>query len=539
MISTGCLDKLMQSLNLHYKLRQGFWEPEFSEGFFLPLPKTFSGKKLVEGLFLLFWRRFIFLLVFSSAVFVLSYDVWFFILQEAKGATWREVLLRDGIIIDGAGKEPFHGDLLIRGSRIIAMGRDLSPGPGTRVIDLQGSFVLPGFIELHPGLLPTGAEQEKWIRAGVTTIIGGDAGFSPIELKDYLESVSRQPPCFNYGMLFGLGSLRAVLEEETKPTRECDLEKAGEFAKNALAGGALGFSLDLDSFPGGLWEWGDVQKLVSGINGEENGRILLVIDFPEEIVFREDAFQQTICQVLEKASGSSLALHLRNFRLRRSAPPTLIAALRTCFQEARARGVWVSGDLNPFGFTGGPCYPLTAAAERFSAEDLIFAKVPKDLQEIVGKSLAEVARSRRVCVSTLVSQLRDRNIYVEVVETGAEQEFSKLSFFCWQAVYPGGEKGADPDEEPRPYFSIFGNQPVLGIAELEKKVQKLTALPAKIFGLEQRGAIKPGYYADLLVVRPRANGSNYYLEHVLVNGRFVLKNGQFTGAAAGQLLKRS
>jgi len=484
---------------------------------------------------LLFWRRFSLLLVFLTAVFILSYDLWYFILQEAKGATWYEVLLKDGIIIDGTGKEPYQGDLLIRGSKIIAVGKDLNPGPGTRVVDVQGNFILPGFIELHPGLLPTGAEQEKWIRAGVTTIIGGDAGFSPIELKGYLESLSQQPPCFNYGMLFGLGSLRAVLEKDSQQPREGALEKAGEIVKNALAGGALGISLDLDSFPGGLWEWDDLQKLLYTISRETDGKNLLVVGFPEEIVFREDAFQHILCQVLRQPSGSSLAFHLRNFRLRRGASSVAVAAIKKCMQEARAEGVRVSGDLNPFGFTGGPCYPLAEAAERFSGEDLIFAKVPEDLREIAGKSVAEVARCRGVAVPALVDQLRKRNIQVEVVETGAEQEFSELPFFCWQAVYTGGERGVDPDEEPRPYFSIFEDRPILGITKLEKKVEKLTALPAEIFGLEKRGVIKPGYYADLLVVRLQSNDSDYCLEHVLVNGRFVLKNGRFTGISAGRL----
>lgn len=177
---------------------------------------------------------------------------------------------------------------------------------------------------------------------------------------------------------------------------------------------------------------------------------------------------------------------------------------------------------------------MTQAVACFSSQDIIFAEVPRSLQkELLGKSLAQVAWVRGVTVQTLVAQLKEEHILVELKETGGERALTSLPLFCWQAVYPRGSSRRGP----LPYLDFLQEKDgPLGNLPLEVRVQKFTFLPACILRLRGRGMIAPDYFADLLVVKARQEGS-CSLEYVFVNGRPVLKNGQLTKIKSGQLCR--
>lgn len=271
-------------------------------------------------------RRLCFLLVFLATVFILSYDLWYFILREAKSATWYEVLLKGGTVVDGTGRKPYQADVLIRGAKVVALGENLAPPPGVRIINVRGSYLAPGFIELRPGLLPPNTEQEKLIKAGVTTVVGGDKGSSPLEIGKYLNTIAQGNPRLNYGMLLGLGSVRAQQVKYSLMT---------ELIQKGLAEGALGLSLDLNFLPDALWTWQELREVLRNVGPPAP---LLVINFSDEAVFRGQSLLASLREVLEAAEDVPFALHLRNFRFQKKISPGVVSRIKKELGEAYTAG---------------------------------------------------------------------------------------------------------------------------------------------------------------------------------------------------------
>lgn len=471
-------------------------------------------------------RRPSFFLVFLTALFIISYNFWYFLLREAKGATWHETLLRGGIVVDGSGRKAYPADVLIRGAKIAAVGREIEPSPGTRVIDVRGALLLPGFVALRPGLLPQEEKQKEFIRAGVTTVIGGGDGNAPGEIEKHLNLVAQSNPRLNYGILFGLGTLRGIVQKGSWPISPPALETLRGLAQKGLAEGALGFSLDLNSLPGACWTWEETEKVLADFTPPP----LLVLGLPEEVFFQENKLLEVLQEVIREARHIPFQPYLRHFRLPKGVSPDLAANVSGELKRAAAAGVEVRGDLNPFLLTGGPRDRFDRTLGRFDPGDLVFAGVPEELAELRGKSLAGAARERGLPAAALARQLQGKELQVELNEAGGEKALASLSSFCWQAVY------ADSGEAPRPYLNLLREEEGrLGARPLEEKVWRLSFLPARFFRLEGRGMLAPSYYADILVVR--RTGEEHVLEYVFVNGKPALREGLLTEVRSGNVLR--
>lgn len=454
------------------------------------------------------------------AFFIVSYDLSFFIFREVKKATWHEVLLKGGNILDGSGKASYQSDILIRGEKIVAVGNNLAVKPGVKVINVNGLYLLPGFIELQPGVLPQGEEQKKWLACGVTTFIGGDRGSSPLGFAAYLKRFAEEKPLANYGMLYGLSDL---------PLEKPDLVPSA--AAEALKQGVLGFSLDLEVFPDSWQNGEDLCGLLQDISQDKKQETLLVITFPEEILFQEKLFLENLSRILPAAEKFSIALHLRNFRLRSGVSPEFITTFKKELQAAVKKGIQVSGDVNPFHLSGEPLYAWTAN-KRFSPDELFIAKAGAE-KNLLGMSLSEVLASGNL--GRL--ELESLGVQFERQQRGCEKEFEALPFFCYQPVYALCAQTFEDLKEPRSYLQIFEEREMAGIDSIEERVKKLTSLPAAFLGLTERGLLSPGYYADLLVVKKEKN--SFILDYVFVNGKVVFAQDKFTGKSPGRFLNGS
>ncbi|MBI5085813.1 MAG: amidohydrolase family protein, partial [Acidobacteria bacterium] len=173
------------------------------------------------------------------------------VLNAASAQTY-DVLIRNAHILDGAGNPWFSGDVAIQGDRIVAVGR-LDPLSAATVVDAAGLTLAPGFIDTHShgirGIQET-PSAENQIRQGVTTIIEGPDGSSPIPLRPFLDKLGGGKIGVNFGMLAGHGSIRQkVMGSENRRATSDELERMKELTRQAMLDGAFGLSTGLFYVP--------------------------------------------------------------------------------------------------------------------------------------------------------------------------------------------------------------------------------------------------------------------------------------------------
>lgn len=449
-----------------------------------------------------FLKRLWYLLALLLGLFLISYSLFFYVLREVTGATWREVLLQGGSVVDGTGKKSFQSDLLIRDGKIAAVGQGLKAAPGARVVDARGALLLPGFIQLVDRPLPAGKVQQELACAGITTIVCRSGSSRGPSDGQYL----------NYGILLGAGELRGV-------------DAPQSLVRSCLANGLLGLTIDLESPEDAVVGLNDFVPLLEGISP----RPLLVVHLPDELCLDDKRLFAALNSILPEGRELPCTLYLREFRLGKNFSGEAAVRLKGFLAKNKVRG-----DLNPFVLRGVAPYALTAAVGRFSADDLYFAQTPAELHYLQGKSVGEAAGAAGVQAAELAARLCSLSggseLLVEMLETGGERNLDLPSSFCWQAP-PGLFCGAEA-EVPQFLDLLEGRD---SPAVLEDLVYRLTSLPAELLGIRGRGKLIPGAQADLLVVRRDEQG--FALESVFINGHPVLLDGRCTGYSPGMIVR--
>ncbi|MCP5111659.1 MAG: amidohydrolase family protein, partial [bacterium] len=203
----------------------------------------------------------------------LTVSIGLFIFASWAVAQDYDVLLRNGRIVDGTGNPWFRADLGLQGDKIAAIGR-LEQASAKRVIDASGLTVTPGFIDIHSharrGVLAVPG-AENYIRQGVTTILEGQDGGSPLPLRPFLDKLEAADFAINFATLVGQGSIRrAVVGLENRNAEPTEIQKMKELARQAMLDGAFGISTGLFYVPGAYTPTEEVVELAKVI-GELGG----------------------------------------------------------------------------------------------------------------------------------------------------------------------------------------------------------------------------------------------------------------------------
>ncbi len=164
-----------------------------------------------------------------------------------------DILIKGGTVIDGQGKTGFLADIGIRGDRIEYIGKKKKTS-GTTIIDATGLIVAPGFIDIHThcdrGIFSQ-PDNKNYILQGVTTVIGGNCGGSPLNIKDYFERIKTKAIATNIAVYVGHNTIRQKVmgQEDRAPTSE-ELSQMENYIHQAMKDGALGLSTGLGYTPG-------------------------------------------------------------------------------------------------------------------------------------------------------------------------------------------------------------------------------------------------------------------------------------------------
>jgi dihydroorotase/N-acyl-D-amino-acid deacylase len=499
-----------------------------------------------------------------------------------------DLLVRNARVVDGTGAPWQRSDVAVRGDTIAAVSRSLK-APARLVVDAAGRVLAPGFIDLHSHAWPAILRRplaENYARQGVTTLVGGPDGSSPLPLGPSLDNVAALPPALNFASLVGHGSLRsAVLGGANRPPEASELARMQELAREAMRQGAFGLSTGLFYVPGSFSRTDEVIAVARAV-GELGG--IHVSHMRDEAAGVVDSVRETIAIGEEGGLPTQVTHHKMIGRVAwgRSADTLRL------MQEARARGVDVTADqypytasstsiaaalLPPWALEGGDAAVkrrLATPAERARVREAVVGRIQNERgggdpgriaiaacgfdRSLEGKTLAEILRSRGVPAT--VESAAD--LALEIVERGgasgifhaiSEQDVERIMAWPFTMVASDGEVPAFGQGAPHPRsYGTFVR--VLGVYVREKKilsleeaVRRMTSLPAARLGLADRGLVRPGQKADLVLFDPATvvDRATFEKPHqyadgvslVVVNGQIVFDGEKMTGARPGRVLR--
>lgn len=472
-----------------------------------------------------------------------------------------DVVLAGGDVIDGTGAERMRADVGIVDDRIAAIG-NLTAAKGER-IDVAGRIVAPGFVDVHTHddrLLFADPAMRPKASQGVTTVVVGNCGVSlapfaapgrpkpPLDLvfgldpvrfptfAAFLDQVDRQPAAVNAAFLVGHQTLRiAEVADLGRPADGDEIAAMRAGVAEAMAAGAAGFSTGLFYPPARAASTDEVVAVaeVAGAAGgiyathlrNEGARLVQSVEEALEIGRRADA---PVLLSHHKASGVA-----NHGKVRQSL--ALIA-------EARRRQQ-VALDVYPYIASS-----TVLMAERVADSSKVLITWSEPMPEAAGRDLADLAMEHQLTPYAMVEKLSPAGaIYFSM----AEEDVRAVIAFEDAMI---GSDGIPHDAKPHP--RLWGTFPRVlghyvrdvGLLPLETAVRRMSGVPADVFGLKDRGYLRPDAFADIAVFSPETIVDSADFERptepaagvdlVMANGAVIWRDGGPTGARPGRALRR-
>lgn len=507
------------------------------------------------------------------------------LLLNAQPATY-DLIIRGGRIVDGTGNAWFRGDVAINGQTIAALGQ-LGNAAARRVIEAKDLIVAPGFIDIHSHsreAILSVPNAENAIREGVTTVIDGNDGSSPLPFQPFFDKLTQARIGINFGLFVGQGTIRGqVLGNIDRKATPEEIEKMKALVKQAMEAGSFGLSTGLFYVPGNYTPTEEVIELAK-VAGQMGGMHISHM--------RNEAADilKSIAETIAIGEKGGLPTQVSHHKIIGKGNWGKSADTLKMINEARARGVDVSIDQYPYtasstginallpqwaqeGTRADVLKRLNDPATRAKIKAAIVENIqfdrgggdPKNIviaacswdHSLEGKSLADIARERGK--STSFEDAAE--VALEIVTKGGasgifhainEDDIGRIMRDPLTMIASDGgvvvyKRGAPHPRNYGTFARVLGvyvrEKHVLG---LEEAIRKMTALPATRLKLYDRGVLRPGMKADIVVfdaatVRDRATFAepHQYAEgfhYVLVNGVVVLDNGKMTEARTGQIL---
>jgi len=498
-----------------------------------------------------------------------------------------DLLIKNARVIDGTGAPAYQSDIAVRGDTILRIAPRID-SPATKLVDAHGKVLAPGFIDIHVHArdnifkVPT---ADNYVRQGVTTLIEGPDGSSPLPIGLFLERVAAAHVVPNFGMFVGQGSVRdAVVGTVDRRATPAELDQMRTIVRQAMTEGAFGLSTGLFYVPGAFTPTDEVIELAKVV-GQMHG--IHISHMRDEATRVLDSVRETI-EIGEKGGLPTQITHHK-----------IIGALNwgksadtlRMVDEARARGVDVSIDQYPYTASSTSIHAALLPAwaneggrerllarlkdasvrPRIRAETIRLIKEergggdPNNVQisacewnpSLAGRRLSGVTSARKL--EPTVENAADTVLWM--IEQGECQAiFHAINEQDLQRIlqHPAtmiGSDGSIPvygqaSPHPRSYGTFVR---VLGryvrelkVITLEDAVRKMSGAPAKRLGLADRGLLKEGLKADLVLFDPDTvrdtatfEKPHQYAEGVslvVINGDVVFDDGPMTAARPGRIL---
>ena len=480
-----------------------------------------------------------------------------------------DLIVRNAHVISD-GLAPGAYDVAVRADTIAAITTTGKlEGVAITEIDAKGLVLAPGFIDTHShhgSGLRKNPPSEATISQGITTIIVGQDGGSYWPLKNYFQSLADSQVVINVGSYSGHNTLRDyVLGQDFKrKATQPEIDSMKEMLRKDMDAGAFGLSTGLEYDPG-IYSTKDEVMQLSKILPAYHGRYISHMRGEDRYFW--DALQEIIAIGRE----AKIPVQVSHFKLAmRSLWGKADSTIRL-LDDVRKDGVDITADLYPYTYWSSTIRVLfpernfsdeKEAAfilkEVTSPEGIIFSNYEPN-PEYNGKSLAEVALLANKTPEKMLIELIRRMDQCDkkggdcsgsIVATSMdEQDVMKLMQWPHTNICSDGSSSG---RHPRG-FGAFTRVLAHYVREekklsLDDAIFKMTALSADQLGIEKRGRIKVGNYADLVLFDPSTVGDQSTIadpkkisngiSHVWVNGVEVFANGKATGKVGGQVILR-
>lgn len=512
-----------------------------------------------------------------------------------------DLLIRNGTVVDGTGAAARVADVAIRNNRIV----EVAPGmtvAAREVIDAAGLVVAPGFIDGHnhskSALVSDSAHlNELFLRQGVTTVVlGPDGEYSPSAIRELLAKMRAHGAGTNVAFYVGHNGIRTQVlgsDQNRAPSAE-ELVRMESLVREGMELGAVGLSSGLMYSPGLFSETDELialAKQVAPFSGV----------YESHVRDPHDGLLQSDWEAIEIGRQARIPVNLTHLTTPGKNNRGLMRAVIDLVESARREGIEVVADQYPYPAVGtiqlwgAFNYPPDLGLEsreairaalrdpakrtRIREETLsggssgysnykavgpssILILSCLDMPQYENKFVSDIAAERGMDGFEAIAFLLESSRADIVVSLGGfyEEDMRLLMQRPWTMIASDGFLG----EPPGTGLNFFSGHPrtagtfprVLGkyvreeeILTIEEAVRKATSAPAEFLDLPNRGKIRSGYIADIVIFDPEkiADRSTWREPHtpaagvvsVLVNGEFVIREGILVGAAPGHFVRRA
>lgn len=501
-----------------------------------------------------------------------------------------DVLIQNGRILDGSGNPWIRGDIGVTNGRIAAVGR-LQAATARVVLDARDRVVSPGFIDVHShaaeGLTRAALRQgQPVIAQGITTIVANPDGGGPVDLAAQRAALEKGGHGPNVALLIGHGTVRRTVMggANRAPTAE-ELERMRGLVRTAMEEGAFGLSSGLFYTPGSYAETEEVVELTK-VAAERGG--LYTSHVRDEGSYNAGvvASVEEVIRIAEEGKTIGVVSHAKAL-----GPDSwgLAHAMTHRIDAARTRGVQVFADQYPYEASStslraallpdGLAAPTVAqlesaspsaedralreTAERIATENLrrrggaasiLIAHYRPDAS-LEGRTLEQIAAARKQTPVRTALEMIARQAPSIVSFNMSEDDIAHLMRQPYTMTSTDG--GLVGMNEGKPHPRNYGAFPrklqryvrERGTIGFEHAIRSMTSLPAAVFGMTDRGVIREGAAADLVIFDPArvVERSTYTdphqfaegIDYVLVNGVVVKDGARFTDALPGKVLRKA
>lgn len=493
-----------------------------------------------------------------------------------------DILIVNGRVLDGTGNPWIGADIGVRDGRIVAMGTLTGQAAG-RTIDAGGRYVTPGFIDVHShareGLEGQLNRAEPLLAQGITTAMLNPDGGGPVDLLPVRRAFETRGVGVNAALFVPHGSIRQqILGMDDRAPTAGELSKMVDLVRAGMKAGGIGLSSGLYYAPGSYAQTEEVIAMARAA-GEQGGVYSSHIRDEGDYTIGVVAAVDEVIRIAEQGKLPGVVSHMKALGV---ASWGLSMASLMRIEQARARGVQVWADQYPYEASGtsitGALVPRWAQvggndalrkralgaergrlreevrqniARRGGAASLQISRFEPD-PSIEGKTIADLAKTSGESPEEVALDLLARGGAGLVSFNMSERDIEEIMKQPYTMTSTDGDLVAMGEGKPHPRaYGAFPRKLRLyvrerGVVDWPFAIRSMTHLPAMVFGVKDRGQLRVGAWADILVFDPArvVDKATYADPHhlsegidtILVNGVLVRDEGKFTGALAGKLV---
>jgi N-acyl-D-amino-acid deacylase len=481
-----------------------------------------------------------------------------------------DTIIRNGMIYDGNGGEPFKADIGINADTIAFIG-DLFKASAKKEIDANGKAIAPGFIDTHSHHAGSDPFSHRDLIAavsqGITTIIIGQDGGSNFPLSKFYQKLSGTAVAVNIGSYSGHNTIRdSILGKDFKRSAtQQEIDKMKLLLQQDMEAGAFGLSTGLEYDPG-IYSTNDEILQVAKVVAPYGGRYI------SHIRSEDRYFWKAIDEIITIGKEAKIPVQVSHIKLAMHSIWDKADSLLALFDAARKNGIDITADIYPYAFWNSTIkvlFPNRNFNDEKEAE-LILKEItlPEDIilgsyevqPAYAGKNLAEIARIENKTPAKMLVELiariddwekkNNRECQENIMATSmSEADIKKLMQWPHTNICSDGSSAGTHPRGYGAFTRVLGNyvrkEKTLS---MQQAIYKMTGLSAQQIGIKKRGSIKTGYYADIVIfntetISDEATISEPHklsegIETVWVNGTIVFENKKTTDLYPGKVIKR-